>query len=130
MKLFADASHSFHNRAFSPSICTSVRVLHNCFERTFTLRNRKCKTIKLVKKYEKACIGNDTSSNHSLVAPAENNTIASLTPVCSSNDNSVTTGAITAIQSSFTTTATSDGVSRNEQRYSILDQNSSKCVTF
>ena len=83
-----------------------------------------------MKKYEKTCIGDDTSFNCSLVAPAENNPIASFAPVCSSNVNSVATTTITASRFSFTTETTSVGMSRNEQRYSILDQGLSSRVTF
>ena len=59
--------------------------VNDCLERTSPLRNRKCKAIKQVKKYKKTWIGDDTSFNISLVAPAENNPIASFAPVCSSN---------------------------------------------
>ena len=104
--------------------------VNNCLERTSTLRNRKCKAIKQVKKYEKTCIGDDTSFDSRLVAPAENNPIASFAPVCSTNVNSVATATITASRSSFTTETTSVGMSRNEQRYSNLDQCPSNRVTF
>ena len=50
--------------------------------------------------------------------------------MCSFNVNSVTTATITAIRSSFTTAATGVGMSRNEQKYSILNQGPSNCVTF